>query len=91
MRAVVGNARRGHLGGCCSSVAEVGVDCYRVVALQRCGKLLDAVVVGSGLFLWCGQCGGEVAEKLKGGLTKSAVSFEDDRCNGVWVVFVVLV
>ena len=69
----------------------MGVERLRVVPLQSGRQLLYAVVVGSGLLLWCGQRGGEVLEKLKGGLTKAAVGFEDDRCNGVWVVFVVLV
>ena len=89
---VVGSvASRGQLGGRCCGVAEVGVERLCVVPLQGSRQLLYAVVVGSGLFLWCGQCGGEVAEKLKGGLTKAAVGFEDDRCNGVWVVFSVFV
>ena len=46
----VRNAGQGRLGGCCSGVAEVGVDGHRVVTLQGGGKLLDGVVVCSGLF-----------------------------------------
>ena len=40
------------------------VDGLGVVALECCGKALNAVMVGSGLLFWCGQCGGEVTQEL---------------------------
>ena len=38
----------------------MGADGFGVGALQCGGEGLDAVVVGGGLFLWCGEGGGEL-------------------------------
>ena len=52
---------------------------------------MEAVVVGSGLFLCGWECSGQVAKELEGCVPKSTMAFEDNWCYGLWVVFRVFV
>ena len=52
---------------------------------------MDAVVVGGGLFLWCGKGGGELSEEVEEGVTHAPVGFENEWGDGVRVVFVAFV
>ena len=75
----------------CGDAGQVGADGLCVAPLEGCGEVLDAVMVGGGLCLWCGECGGKLVEELEYGLAKAAVGFKQYWCDGVRVVFVAFV